>query len=153
MTPQQVYALKWQSRIVPFDGSCDMDFGIFGRASYYNHMPELSADMMYQGQFQSCERVMVAVHGEYWLDTRRFWRLSSAWFDHQPFMIMQNAGREGDDHVQRWITDRAVYGAAVTHIYSIYCSDNDHMVHPHTELGDLTEFYGEKLEVQPNDQC
>lgn len=38
-------------------------------------------------------------------DERRFWRLATVWYKKKPVMVIQNAGREGDDFVRRYITD------------------------------------------------
>ena len=47
------------------------------------------------------------------IDGRRIWALGYATFDDIPFMIIQNAGREGDDHVQEYIFNEEVYEQAV----------------------------------------
>ncbi len=47
------------------------------------------------------------------VDGRRIWALGYATFDNVPFMIIQNAGREGDDYVQEYIFNEDVYEQAV----------------------------------------
>lgn len=46
------------------------------------------------------------------IDGRRIWALGYATFDDIPFMIIQNAGREGDDHVQEYVFNKEVYEQA-----------------------------------------
>jgi hypothetical protein len=65
-------------------------------------------------------------------------------------MIIRNAGREGDDHVSRFVTDRARYIEMVAHILSLQKVKEDDIndedfVDPDEEVTNLLEFYGNSL--------
>lgn len=62
------------------------------------------------------DRIRIDILKEVTFDHRHIWRLSTVWFDDLPVMIMQNAGREGDDHASRLITDAARYQDMVAHL-------------------------------------
>jgi hypothetical protein len=49
-------------------------------------------------------------------DHRRYWQLASVWFEGKPFGVIQNAGREGRDHVKAFWTDADVYGRAIQYL-------------------------------------
>lgn len=78
------------------------------------------------------------------LDARRIWKLTSVWFDGQPFMITQNAGREGDDHVARFISDYTTFAQAINYLRTL---DNKEPnfgqppIDPTKEFDELTNFY------------
>lgn len=147
MTPQDLYSSPYERILYPFsDNSDGVDYGFFARGAYFNHIPELDQKMIHTGEFINSDRLCVRIHSHYQEDHRRFWRLSSGWLDDQPFMIMQNAGREGDDHVHRFVTDNTLYAQAIVHIYELYIStDNDGRITPTTEVGELFNFYGHRL--------
>jgi hypothetical protein len=119
---------------------------------YYNHIPEIEEWDWHRVQYDQNERVEIRHIKEFWFDHRRFWRLSTVWFDGLPVMIIQNAGREGDDFSESFITDKERYLKMVTYIMSLMTAEDkaeeDGRVVGLTEdLGDtLTSFYGDCLD-------
>jgi hypothetical protein len=118
---------------------------------YYNHMPEVSSDQL-ERQFDSAALCLkLKVHQFFDFDGRRYWCLSSLWHLGTPFMIMQNAGREGDDHAKRYITDIKTYNRAHNYvnnrrIYVEVAESESDIVNPTEPLGNkLTTFYGNTL--------
>lgn len=121
---------------------------------YYNHVPELEGDTLpYE---DPNKRVLIKYYRNFDFDGRRYWRLASVWYESKnchwlPFMVIQNAGREGDDHRKRFVTDAAVYADAARYLKTIvmfperYDSEKD-LVDPTVDVPKLTEFYGNELD-------
>lgn len=76
---------------------------------YFNHIRELldynngELNHFYVGGL----RVKTLAHHAY--DSRRFWDLSFVYYKDVPIMLIQNAGREGDDHAIRYIFNLEKY--------------------------------------------
>lgn len=82
-------------------------------------------------------------------DGRRIWQLRTVWFEGVPFMVVQNAGREGDDHSARFITDGETYLKAVDYIKDQVKASNEvviEVINPNEDLPVLTRFYGQSLD-------
>lgn len=99
------------------------------------------------------ERIEIRVYKHHTFSCgRRFWRLAAVFFDGEPVMITQNAGREGDDHVHRFIVDAARYGAMVGHLLSLLreVAFDDHRDTTRISMDDdvagLTSFYCGELD-------
>jgi hypothetical protein len=60
-------------------------------------------------KYKGHDRIKVKIHAEHWDDHRRFWILFSVWLDDEPVCAGRSAGREGDDHYDRWIVDQPRY--------------------------------------------
>lgn len=127
--------------------SADRDLTILV-GCYYNHIPEASID--YYGQIYGVqqERVEIRYYKRFNFDGRRFWALASVWFDDAPVMIIQNAGREGDDHAARFITDPEQYTSMVHFIASLRQVKLDEVkdVVKATDDLPLESFYGNSLD-------
>ena len=65
-------------------------------------------------------------------------------------MIIQNAGREGDDHAKRFITDFEKYSEMVTYIKTIMPIDeiesSGDAVGIDDDIKGLTDFYSNRLD-------
>lgn len=112
---------------------------------YYNHIPEISQ----YDRFRLTDRAQVRIHKFFDFDGRRIWSLSSMWLDGKPFMIMQNAGREGDDHAQRFITDISAYTELVSLLHSLRIPDDaevENVIDPEENRNDIDTFYGYSLD-------
>jgi hypothetical protein len=106
MTPRELYAMP----------HVDIHYNpriLFG--CYYNHT---NGDVIceYGDEFQNSSRLEIRIIKDFHFDGRRFWRLATVWLDDDPVMIIQNAGREGDDYHKRFITDEKLYKDMVIHI-------------------------------------
>ena len=114
--------------------------------SYFNHIPEIDA----YAEYEDTDKIEVQIYKDFDFDGRRFWRLASIWFEGEPVMIIRNAGREGDDHASRFVTDRERYIQMVSHILSLQKLDEsgiegEDFVDPDEEVTELLEFYGNSL--------
>jgi hypothetical protein len=96
------------------------------------------------------DRVRIDVIKEAELDSRRIWRLSTVRLDGEPVMILQNAGREGDDHYSRLVTDADRYQRMIAHLLELVPSlpppamDVDGKV---DDISDLTCFYKHNFDI------
>lgn len=108
-------------------------------------MPEIDA---FYWHFKSNERVTLKVLKDFCFDGRRTWSLFTVWLDGNPVMIVQRAGREGDDHIKRFITDSARYDEMVAYLNSLLpVNENDPQpfINLHEEREDLDSFYNHEL--------
>ncbi|MCY9308843.1 hypothetical protein MOF23_07650 [Bacillus inaquosorum] len=112
---------------------------------YYNHLPEIE-DIPY-GLEQ--DKVSIKIYADYEYDWSRFWRLASVWFEDIPVMIIQNAGRDGDDHRERFITDEKAYENLVSYVKGLIPKEevnNPDLIDLEEDITGLSEFYGWSLE-------
>ena len=70
---------------------------------YYSHIPEI--EHLYIDAEKN-ERVKIHTYKYFCFDGRRIWHLAAVKFDDKFVMIIQNAGREGDDHAAPIVTVR-----------------------------------------------
>lgn len=119
------------------------------RGYVFDHVPEINGQLRADDPNQ---RVIIRCYKEFNFDTRRFWRICSVWFDSLPIMIIRNAGREGDDHRSRFVTDQAGYLRMVIYLQTLTVpncdrdSDVQDLVDPLVDIADLTTFYGNTLD-------
>lgn len=109
MTPNELYARE------PEKKDKDLDVLVGHR---YNHIKEIESLSMYGVKLApgKNDRITIKYYKDFDFDYKRFWRLASVWFDDTPIMIIQNAGRGGDDHHRRIITDPVRYGEMIGYI-------------------------------------
>lgn len=138
MNANQIYVLPAQSL------TCDLDSLV---GCYYNHIPEVET-IRWLGEVKQW-RIQIKTVKFFDFDGRRYWSLQTVWFDGNPVMIIQNAGREGDDHAERFITDREIFLKMVDYVRSIIVIDqssiDQDIIDPTEDLPGLTEFYGNSL--------
>jgi hypothetical protein len=129
----------------------DNDINIL-RGCYYNHIPEIDETMCQFFDKESVaknNRIKIKIYKDFNFDGRRFWRLASIWLDDKPVMIIQNAGREGDDHEERFITNKELYVEMIKFIQTLVPSQFDEIpdiVDENDDIIGLDEFYGNKLD-------
>lgn len=114
---------------------------------YYNHVPEIEQNNL--PWEDPNKRVEFRCYKYFNFDGRRFWKLAGVYFDGKPVMITQNAGREGDDHRKRFITDFEHYHGMVRYLMSLSQPanfKNEDIVGIDQEIEGLDEFYGNKLD-------
>lgn len=135
MTPKQLYEMTPESTeksLYPLAGC------------YYNHLPE--AGDSHEWISSETDRVEVRTIKYFDYDGRRYWRLATVWFDSKPVMVIQNAGREGDDHRERFVTDHAQLMAMASHVRSLMKPEEPRdVVAIDADLPELTDFYGQSL--------
>ncbi len=145
MTPNELYKVTPVSKLTESEAIECLS------GCYYNHMPDLNLESyaMSTESKNANTRLTVLIYRWHWFDHRRYWRLGAVAFDDQPFMIIRNAGREGDDHHSRFITDSNLYIQAVDYLNSLLKRQEynlENTVDPEKDISDLTEFYGERLD-------
>ena len=118
---------------------------------YFNFIPETEIER-WDLENMASPRIEIRSLMDFDFDYRRIWRLSTVWFDTKPVMILQNAGREGDDHAQRFITDAELYVEMINYLISIKPRkiidvEDEDVIDPHEDMGSrLTTFYGNSLD-------
>lgn len=111
---------------------------------YYDHIPEI-VDSLWGIE---TDRIEIKTLKDFDFDGRRCWTLRTVWFDESPVMILQNAGREGDDHRERFITNLTLYKEMVAHIKSLLPTEDqssDVVIDAEEGREDLINFYGNGL--------
>lgn len=96
------------------------------------------------GDRQSNTRIQIKAISELQLDARRVWRLYTVWFKDMPFMVCQNAGREGDDFSQRYISDLQLFKEAMNYIRMLCFLEPNFgqaRTNPEIDIEALTSFY------------
>ena len=114
---------------------------------YYNHVPEIDFSNI---DYDLNKKIEIKYYVDYCFDGRRTWKLASVWYDDKPVMIIQNAGREGDDHHERFITDKNLYFDIIKYLQSLIISEEieeelDDLIDEGIEIDNLTNFYGHCL--------
>jgi len=126
----------------------DTDLSVFF-GCYYNHMPECDLENRHTIDSSKNSRIEIHYWKDFWYDSRRCWRLSGAYLDGEPFMIMQNAGREGDDYHARFITNADLYRQAVKYATGLLLprihDEIPDTVDPTSDIPSLSTFYGDSL--------
>jgi hypothetical protein len=144
MTPNDLYNYNYHND--------DVTYNISTLAGcYYTHIPELETELQrcsYGNIMLTQTRVSVKTVKYHSYDGRRIWHLATVWLDDKPVMVIQNAGREGDDHAARFVTDLDAYREMVAYLRSIIPIEWDE-----TEVMDrmqdnpaLTRFYDQSLD-------
>lgn len=142
MTPNDLYAMTPES----------IERGIDTLAGcYYNHLDGSGLDQCALTQITAdTSRVQVRSLKCFCFDGRRIWSLATVWFDEKPIMVIQNAGREGDDHSRRFITDFPGFCSMCAYLQSLVPvrdqAGGRDVVAPDQDMGDeLIEFYSNRL--------
>lgn len=116
------------------------------KGCYYDHVPEIPFELPFEDK---TKKVKILYYKDFDFDGRRFWRLAGVYFDDRPVMIIQNAGREGDDHRKRFITDQTAYLDMLRHIMTLGEPSKHEVpdiVDPETDIAGLDDFYGNRLD-------
>ena len=118
---------------------------------YFNHVPEIEAfDCGTWIEDGKNERVEIHYYKDYSFDVRRIWTLAAVKFDDKFVMVIQNAGREGDDYVRRFITDIDTYNDMVAYIATLIPPDENKSQGDvrgvDEDIDGLDEFYESRLD-------
>lgn len=117
---------------------------------YFNHVEEAGDDFGLEAAYNAIEaekliELRILRHTD--IDYRRYWRLVTVWFDDLPVMVVQNAGREGDDHSRRFITDSRHFHEMCKYIGTKFQNPRTvKAVDPNKDMPELTTFYGDSYE-------
>jgi len=113
---------------------------------YYNFIPELNGIKLSETKF---ELITIEIIKNHLFDHRRYWRLAIVYFAHFPVMIIQNAGREGDDHAKRFLLDIEMYKKMLQYLIRFATFDEE-IISLDENREDLDTFYGHKLLTDGN---
>lgn len=98
------------------------------------------------------EQIEIRYYADYCFDGRRVWEFFSVWFNNKPFMICEEAGREGDDHTREFITNKEVFLEAVQYLNSLSDEENSLCVYNEDdEIENMGTFYGYQLSDMYNE--
>ena len=102
------------------------------------------------------ERVVFRIIRNVSVDYERNWLLGAVWFDNLPVMIVQNAGRGGQDHEATYITWLNQYNSMIQFIISVINNNKESMVNKivindREDLPFLDTFYGRSLNDEGQD--
>lgn len=135
------------------------------KGCYYNHLPELTNT--YETEFNGYDalegleefndKIEIRYHVDHNFDGRRVWTLATVWYDNHPVMAIQNAGREGDDHYERFISNKALFEDMVLYIVTLVVPEDnrdktitfDHIeeLSADIDLVGLDNFYGYSIDT------
>lgn len=88
----------------------------------------------------------IKYYAQHSYDGYRVWELFSVWFGGIPFMVCQEAGRDGRDHREHFITNGAVYKLALSKLLSLCeVQDEIEILNPDENEPNLTDFYSNDL--------
>lgn len=116
------------------------------RSHWLPELPELDMQMCDEllAAMEALGRMKVKVHLRENYDGDRYAQLSSLWFDGVPVALIQEAGRSGRDHRQRWVSDAAAYELLLDFVRGEMkpCIENVVDGEKDTYPDTLLEFYG-----------
>lgn len=133
--------------------SVDIGIGmLFG--FYFNHIEEMDNLVSDYDSYKHnvdhsiFTKIEVRIIKHFNFDYRRFWRLATVWFEGSPVMVIQNAGREGDDHRERFITDPEAFKRMLSYISSLVPRKEPKIpsVAADAEIKELADFYSHHLD-------
>lgn len=128
------------------------DIGVL-KGFYYNHLEELEDDDLPLSDayydISKNNKVKISYIDVKQYDIRRSWSLAVVYFNLILVMVIQNAGREGDDYAKRFIIDenKESYKNMLKYINSLKKDSNDTINDSYSideDLGtQLTSFYND----------
>ena len=121
---------------------------IFGMSSH-SHIPEINEYYIHEEDNIKNEHITTKVLLDKNTDGRRIVKVITVWYDKNPVMIIRAAGREGDDHYDRFITDVFLYRSMVNYLRLILPHEEineDEIVNSEADVANLNILYGSKIE-------
>jgi len=139
MKPSELYA-RTPERIT--HGVSDL-FGC-----YFNHVPEINEFQHHLLNNEETKRITIHQYKYFGFDGRRIWLLAGVKFNDDFVMIIQNAGREGDDHAARFVTDSKAYNEMIAYIRQYLPVEEVDALPLDQDIPGLACFYGNELDGQ-----
>lgn len=125
----------------------------------YSHIEELPEDHQqelhrywHEDEFKALfsDRLRIDTLAYACPDGRRIWQLRTVYWASTPVMILQNAGREGDDHAERFILNLYEFNRMLQYMQDVTPladgSPHDVVEDLNADMPELTEFYGATYE-------
>lgn len=117
---------------------------------YYSHVPEIGQSIYaFKMDMNKNDRIEIVYYRDASIEARRIWTLAAIKFDDGFVMITQNAGREGDDHAKRFITDHDAYLKMVAYLRSLLIDApiiEQEIFDIDADIEGLEQFYGNHLD-------
>lgn len=128
------------------------DIGIL-KGFYYDHLKDLDDDLPLTDAYYDISKntkIKISYIDIKQYDIRRSWSLAVVYFNLIPVMVIQNAGREGDDYSRRFIIDenKESYKNMLKYINSLKKVDNIETINDSYSIDEdlgtkLTSFYND----------
>lgn len=142
MKPSELYARKPE----------EISYELYGFLQH--HIPELEYFNFDYDDNLKTKHIEIRYYKMFDFDYRRYWALASVFFNNvydtasqqEPIMIIQNAGREGDDYNERFITNKDGYLRMMKYILSCVNTEEPDVHSPDEDIEGLDEFYGNSLD-------
>lgn len=142
MKPSKLYAREPE----------EISYELYGLIEH--HIQEIdSYDFDYDDN-KKTKHIEIRYYKNFDFDGRRSWTLAGVFFNdvnnaaakQEPIMIIQNAGREGDDHTDRFITNRDGYLRMIKYLLSCANAPEPDVISPDEDIRGLESFYGNTLD-------
>lgn len=145
MKPTELYSRKPEEISTDLN---DMSGGSYG--ANFPEIYELGCSFWFDDVKQ--DAVEIHIYKDHCFDGRRTWELRGIFFNSKPVMITRNAGREGDDHCSRFITNGDLFFEMIDYLKGIISKqerkeEEIETFDPEVEITDLVNFYNNKLEL------
>ena len=96
---------------------------------------------------ESLRRITVDIVADYVCEYHRSWTLSCVRLDGEPVMILQAAGRGGDDYREEYVVDGAKHKELEDLLRESVDKPGPHVVGMNEDYSYFTSFYGENMEA------
>jgi len=104
------------------------------------YFPEINAGGL---SWETNTRLEARYYIDSCFDGERGLAFYSVWFDDQPFMLCQDAGRGNQDYNRSFLTNRAVYQEALNYLITLTPAvEPPREVDPNRNIEDLDHYYG-----------
>ena len=119
-----------------------------------HHIPDIDTFNFDFTDNEKTKHIEIRYYKNFDFDGRRYWALAGVFFNEvnnaaarqEPVMILQNAGREGDDHNERFITNEDGYLRMMKYLRSCMDTDEPNIQYlPDEDIEELDTFYGNSL--------
>lgn len=90
--------------------------------------PKVAADIDEEGRM--CIKTVIFEN----IDCERYVQMCTVWFDDRPVLIVQEAGRSGRDHFNRWIVDLSCYSEMLIYLAKKFTATPDAKIQDYLEL-------------------
>lgn len=156
MKPSELLKRTPESVVYPLELDNEFEnkwkFFAYFQGSYYDHLQELDVIDDTVVAIKKSLDIRIDVYKDFCYDGRRTWRLCSVYWKETPVMIIQNAGREGDDYTNRFILNREKYIEMIECLRDLIVFDqnfdyigND-CVDVEDDVPNLIDFYNQSLD-------
>jgi hypothetical protein len=138
VTPRQLLARE------PIRTERGRDAAYWLEGCYFNHLPEAGAMWIHEMPADAdLSGLEWRLFGQIYIDHRRYHHLAAVYLHGLPVMIITNAGREGDDHSERFVlNEHKVWELAK--LVSTTATETP-VVGLDQDLPSMTFFYGEEI--------